>query len=589
MTDLQRSVLAISSALVVLMVALILRTTGSHAERVRPVEARLGFDPSSACEKAKHLAASFPERAMGTDGSRAAADWIESQMRGVGLQTERQEFEAWIAGERVKGMNVVGIDRGIRDETVVLIAHYDIPYHVREGAMDDASGVGVLLELARVFSRQKQKKTFIFIASDGEEWGMLGARHFAEGHHAPGKIRAVVSLDYVPLEHSEKVFLKGEGQFRGQVPMWLWMLAEDCVLQVGGEPVSDGTLMQFVSQAVNISGTDQGPFVRAGIPGINLGGSRSNSELARRIYHTVLDTSDNLSPELFAVYGKAAELMARTLDGLDYSMNNNPHYLRTGKRTYVGRSGLRVLQIILFAPLLLATCFQYYNLRERENFLRSTLTEAGNLFLFILPWAIALASLYLLVFRNAIPRYELYPATPLDPFLKEPNWKALAVVASTFLAAWIAVFFSRRFLSLSGRVDFAGSKAVCLDLLLTLAVISLFLNGFAAALFLAPAAFGWCWIEAGRGPVRACSNVALMVGPAAPFVLLALTFSEKLMLGPYVLWYFLLGAGYGFFSPLTVLIAVGAATAGVRLLQQSFGKDGAPFGETTDQPQEENY
>lgn len=584
MTDLQRSVLAISSALVILLVALIYRTADNQAEKVRVREETLVFDSASACEKAKLLAARFPQRAMGTDGGRVAADWIESQMSGAGLQTRQQEFTAWLAGERVTGRNVIGVDKGIHDETIVVIAHYDIPFHVREGAMDDASGVGVLLEIAGAFSRERQKKTLVFIASDGEEWGMLGARHYVKTLEEPSRIRAVISLDCMTLEHPEKINIGGEGQFRGQVPLWLWMLAEDCISQAGGDPGSLSTLMQFVSRAVNISSTDQGPFVSAGIPGVNLGGDWADSPLSRKVYHTTLDTSENLRPELFDIYGRTAELMVRTLDGLDYSTDNEPYYLRTGKRTHIGRCGLRTLQILLFLPLLMATGFQYYNLRAREKVVRDTMLEAANIGLFVLPWALALLALYLLVWKNVIPRYELYPATPLDPFLSEPNWKALAVIAATFVAAWVAVALARRFLPSLKSVDFAGSKAICLDMLLTLSIVALFINGFAAALFLAPAALLWGWIEPGRRPGRLCLNLALAAAATGPFVLLAAAFSEKLMLGPYVFWYFLLGAGYGFFSPPAVLITVGAATCGVRLLQKSVaGEEAAAGPESLDQ------
>lgn len=576
MTDLQRSILAVCSALAILLVSLILRSADDQAEKVRVAEAKLRFRPSSAYRRAKTLAADFPERGMGTDGGRSAADWVESQMKSLRLQTERQEFTAWVAGKQVTGQNVIGIDKGVRDEAVVLIAHYDIPFHVREGAMDNASGVGVLLELAGVFSRQKQKKTLIFIASDGEEWGMLGARHYADTCVDPERIRAAISLDCVKLENSENITIRGTGQFRGQIPLWLWMLAEDCVSEVGGEPNSDGTFAQFVSQAVNISATDQGPFLRAGIPGVNLGGSVSDSPLGQKVYHTTLDTSENLKPELFKVYGESAELMVRSLDALDYSTDNNPHYLRTGRRTFVGRSGLLTMQILLFIPLLLATSFQYYNLRSRENFLRDTFVEVANLCFFLTPWVLALAALYLLVWKNVIPRYELYPATPLAPFLSEPNWKAVAIIGLSAAAGWAAILYVRRALSFCEKPDFAGSKAVCLDMLLTLVIVALFLNGFAACLFLAPAALLWGWIGSGRNPARIGLNIALAAAGAAPFILLTITFSKKLMLGPYVLWYYLLGVGYGFFSPLTVMIVLGAATVGFRLLHKSL-----PAGEAT--------
>jgi hypothetical protein len=570
MTELQRSVLAISTALVLLLCVLIIKTTDRHGEKVRVAEKDLRFDASSACESAKQLATRFPERGTGTEGAGDAADWLESEMNALGLQAEQQEFEVWIAGKRVTGRNVIGIDKGRQDEAIALIAHYDIPFHVREGAMDNASGVGALLELARLFSEKKQTKTLVFIASDGEEWGMLGARHFVDTFPQPDRIRASISFDCVPLENQNELSLHGEGQFRGQAPMWLRMLAEDCVAQVGGTPSSDINSAHYISQAVNISSTDQGPFVRAGIPGINLGGSASNSSLARKIYHTPQDTSENLRPELFDIYGQAAELMVYTLDELDYSTDNNYYYLRTSKRTSVSRRELRVFHILLFLPLLMMTSVQYYNLRMRERFIREALGELINILLFILPWVFALVALHLLVWKNVIPRYELYPATPLDSFLRMPNWMALGVLVTVFLIAWAAIVLLRQRVSFLQTPDFAVSKAVCLDVLLTLSIITLFLNGFAASLFLGPAALLWGWIEAGRRPTRLAFNTFLALAASVPLVLLVAAFSGKLQLGWYVGWYLILGAGYGLFSPFAVLIAAGAGTVGVRLLQRSF-------------------
>ncbi len=578
MNDLQRSVLAISTALVFLLATLILRTTGSQAEKVRVPDAKLSFTPSFAYEATKKLATQFPERGMGTETSRAAAQWIQAEMKRLGLRTEQQEFEAWIAGKRVGGRNVIGTDEGIREGAVVIIAHYDIPYHVRQGAMDDASGVGVLLELARVFSREEQKKTLIFVASDGEEWGMLGARHFVRNYADPGKIRAVLSLDYVRVENPERIYIRGEGQFRGYAPLWLWMLAEDCATKAGGEPRSPDFLGNYLARATDISSTDQGPFLRAGVPAINIGGNRADSPLARRIYHTQFDTIENFKPQHFDVYGKTSEMMVRSVDILDYSTDNNPYYLRTSKRIYVGHAGTVTLHIFLFLPLLLATAFQYYNVRTREKFMDDVLVEVANVALLILPWLLALCVLYYLVWQNVIPRYELYPATPFDPFLKNPSPLAVAVVVATLIGGWAAVLVARRFLSLWGRPDFASAKAVCLDTLLTLSAVALALNGFAASVFLAPAALLWPWIEQGGGLLRRAMNIVLFLAALTPLAIMIASFASRLDLGHYIFWYLLTGAGYMFFSPQAVLIAAGAATVGARLLQKSLTKSGTPAG-----------
>lgn len=85
--------------------------------------------------------------------------------------------------------NVLGTLRGTNphDDRIILVSgHLDsrnseIMDSVGRapGANDDASGVAVVLELARVLSQKKYPCTIIFMAVQGEEQGLLGARHMA--------------------------------------------------------------------------------------------------------------------------------------------------------------------------------------------------------------------------------------------------------------------------------------------------------------------------------------------------------------------------------------------------------------------------
>lgn len=569
MTYLQRAILAISIALIILLATLTLRSVYKQVDKVPAVNATLLFDPSSAYEMTEELTTGHPRRAMGTDESKASAEWIAAKMAGFHLKTDMQEFTGWIQGKPVTGRNVIGIDYGVRENVIVLLAHYDIPFHVLEGAMDDASGVGVLLELARVFSKEEQEKTLVFIASDGEEWGMLGARHFVDSYPDIKRIFAAVSLDYVRVEDPEEIYLRGDGQFRGYSPLWLWLLSEDCIETAGGTPESPSPMMHYLAQAIDISSTDQGPFVAAGIPAVNLGGNKSDSPLARDIYHTEKDTKENLKPELFATFGKAAEELVRSLDVLDYTPENEHYFLPFENRRFIGHVPLLTLQFALFFPLLLATAFQYYNLREYEDFVRVVSAEVVNFGLFFLPWVCSLLMLYTLAWTNYIPRYELYPATPLDPFLYRPLWGAIAGTGAVFIIGWIIVFLVRRLFPSFRKPGFPVSKAIGLDILLTSAIVALLCNGFAASLFLGPAALLWIWLERGRAPIRLSLNLLLTISAVIPLVLVLVYFSGNLKLGWYVLWYVFLGVAYRFFSPITVLIAVVAVTIGGRLFQQS--------------------
>ena len=66
------------------------------------------------------------------------------------------------------------------------------------GANDDASGVAVVLELARVMSKKKYPCTIIFMAVQGEEQGLLGARHMAgKLKHRGANVVAMLNNDIV--------------------------------------------------------------------------------------------------------------------------------------------------------------------------------------------------------------------------------------------------------------------------------------------------------------------------------------------------------------------------------------------------------
>src|SRR5207253_1662118 len=97
--------------------------------------------------------------------------------------------------------NVVGIlpgtDPKLKNEAIVIGAHYDhlglggegslAPREgeIHHGADDNASGVAGLLELARMFSAQKPRRTIVFIAFSGEEEGLIGSSYYVNHPAVP--------------------------------------------------------------------------------------------------------------------------------------------------------------------------------------------------------------------------------------------------------------------------------------------------------------------------------------------------------------------------------------------------------------------
>ena len=126
------------------------------------------------------------------------------------------------------GSNVVGVLEGsdpvLKDEYIVIGAHYDhLGYKIKDGgrivypgADDNASGVAVMLEIARFFSenRHKLRRSIIFIGFDAEESMLAGSREFvrADKPIQNEQIKLMFSLDMLGMYHANKgLGLKGIG------------------------------------------------------------------------------------------------------------------------------------------------------------------------------------------------------------------------------------------------------------------------------------------------------------------------------------------------------------------------------------------
>jgi Zn-dependent M28 family amino/carboxypeptidase len=86
-----------------------------------------------------------------------------------------------------------GSDAKLRTECIVFSAHLDHLGQGTNGAMDNASGVATLIEVARALQGKKLKRCVIFAAVTGEESGLLGSKHLAA--HPVGGIRVVANLN----------------------------------------------------------------------------------------------------------------------------------------------------------------------------------------------------------------------------------------------------------------------------------------------------------------------------------------------------------------------------------------------------------
>jgi Peptidase family M28 len=155
-------------------------------------------------------------------GVNAAADWIESEFKSISsacnncLEVKRDTFTepaSTAPNARItkptKISNVYAVLRGTDPaqaaRMVLVTGHYDSRNSKNEnthdpapGANDDASGVAVSLESARVLSKLKFPSTIVFVAVAGEEQGLNGSAHLAKlAREENWQLEAVLNNDIV--------------------------------------------------------------------------------------------------------------------------------------------------------------------------------------------------------------------------------------------------------------------------------------------------------------------------------------------------------------------------------------------------------
>ncbi len=146
------------------------------------------------------------------EGGQKAAAYIVEQFRTLGLEPlfDGDFYQNIPAREegKIQGRNVGAILRGsdpeLRTQWLIVSAHFD-HLGVRDGVLypgadDNASGVAMMLEIARCFTQgaEKPRRSIMFIGFDLEEIGLFGSRYFAEHSPIPlSRVALFVTADMI--------------------------------------------------------------------------------------------------------------------------------------------------------------------------------------------------------------------------------------------------------------------------------------------------------------------------------------------------------------------------------------------------------
>jgi len=526
----------------------------------------LRFNAEQAFDTTQEFVTRNPQRVLGSIEARQAAGWIQERLERLGYKIDAPSyFDAIIAGRRQAGRNVIAFKWGALPEILAVIAHYDTARTAFQGAMDNGAGVGVLLELARVFAGSPLRHSLMLIASDGEEWGMLGAADIAANHPERRRIAAVLSLDGVSIGDLSALRLDADGQRSGYAPRWLRRIAFRAAEAQGLPVVASSGFQEDIQRAIALSLTDQGPFLNAGIPAINLGSSSVDEARERGVYHSQDDTIANIKPASIGKYGEAAERILRSIDELTAIPRGKNGDVRWRNDTFVSGWAMAILQYLAFLPFLVIAGFSWSDGRHSLSG-----EKVGREAVFFLAWLAPFALIYSLILfcrlMRWLPRNSLYPGPLKDPILQNPAWGVVAGILGTAGAVAIGLHFLARYLTRGQSGTFRASKSTLLMFLLILAVLASLYNSYWAVTFLTLPAL--IWGAVGRGTSLAARAGGAIAIVAAGFVFYAVTllYARSLDEGWNIVWYAALGLSNGMLQWQGFFLAASAVALGLRFL-----------------------
>ena len=286
-------------------------------------------------------------RGLGSEGLEKAAEYIAIEFQKAGLKPggdENSFFQIWReqGGKDKKMMslkNVMGVLPGKNqewsDQSLVVCAHYD---HlglgwpdVREGnegkihfgADDNASGIAVMLELAKLLGGNfTPERTIVFIAFSGEESGLLGSRYYLKNakKYPVKKIIGAINLDTVGRLGKNKILILSSSS------------ASEWKHIARGIGFVTGIDYELVSQDLDAS--DQVSFIEAGVPAIQIFSGPN------RDYHRPSDRVEKIDA------AGMVKVASFTREAIAYLVEREEPMTFTGSgKTTIGRSLMKLIEL----------------------------------------------------------------------------------------------------------------------------------------------------------------------------------------------------------------------------------------------------
>jgi aminopeptidase YwaD len=236
-----------------------------------------------------------------------SADYVAAALDGLGLTST--VVAGGLDGRDVRTI-VADIPGGSHaDEIVLVSAHHDAWFF---GADDNATGVAVILEVARALADAEPDRTVRIVSFDREEEGLVGAAEYASANEGFYRIVNLDSVGYTDTAPGSQTSILGldapdTGDFLAVIAP---EMAQDDLLaslalaaELPSPMKTAGVLSNGTAHAAlttDLLRSDHAPFWAMGVPGLFF---TDTTQFRNPKYHTPEDTVDTLDPVFLAQVG----------------------------------------------------------------------------------------------------------------------------------------------------------------------------------------------------------------------------------------------------------------------------------------------
>ena len=341
----------VSGWMIFLFILVVAGVCAGHKGTPDPVAASASQDVFSADRALVYLNAfATAPHPIGSAEHDRVRDYLVSQLTALGLAPEVQRATGVTPRYEVAGTveNIVARLKGTSgtSDAVALVAHYD-SVSAGPGAGDDGAGVAALLETLRALrAGPPLRNDILFVITDGEEDGLLGASAFMAENPAAKDVRVVVNFEARGNAGDSQMFETSAGNGR--------------LVQIFAQaaPHPSGSSLTYEIYKHMPNDTDMTVFKKSGAAGLNF------AFIGHwEAYHTPQDNPQMLDRGSLQQHGENALSLARSLGNTDLTQleDRDSVYFSLPGNFFVHYSNRFLWPLVLVSGVLLFGTIFYAN------------------------------------------------------------------------------------------------------------------------------------------------------------------------------------------------------------------------------------